>query len=80
MVRSFKPALTSLDIIAEARRRFRVPIAAYHVSGSYRMLWEAAGDDTVVRHALMMEVLTCIRRAGADMIITYFAKQAARGA
>lgn len=73
-----KPAVTSLDILAEARRRFSVPIAAYHVSGSYRMLWDSAGDNEAARRALMMEVLTCIRRAGADMIITYFAKEAAR--
>lgn len=73
-----KPATSSLDIIAEAHRRFSVPIAAYHVSGSYRMLWDSAGDDEAARCALMMEALTCIRRAGADMIITYFAKEAAR--
>ncbi len=73
-----KPAMTSLDILAEARRRFRIPLAAYHVSGSYRMLWDAAGDDEEARSALMMEALTCIRRAGADMIITYYARDAAR--
>lgn len=70
-----KPALPSLDILRAARERFPAPLAAYQVSGVYNMLWQAAeGED---RHRLMSEILTCIKRAGADMIVTYYAKQAA---
>lgn len=73
-----KPALGYLDIVAEARRHFGVPIAAYNVSGEYNMILAAAGDDAASRERLMIEMLTCIKRAGADMIITYFAADAAR--
>lgn len=72
-----KPALGSLDILWQARRRFDVPLAAYHVSGEYNMVLAAARDDPPAAHALMMELLTVIKRAGADMIITYYAKEAA---
>ena len=74
-----KPALGYLDIVAAARRQYSVPLAAYSVSGEYNMLLAAAGSDPDCRRRLMMETLTCIRRAGADMIITYFAAEAARG-
>ena len=73
-----KPALAYLDIVSKARQRFGVPIAAYNVSGEYNMILSAAGDDPALRRALMLEMLTCIKRAGADMIITYFAVEAAR--
>jgi porphobilinogen synthase len=72
-----KPALSSLDILARARRRFAVPIAAYNVSGEYTMLLKAAGQDPAHRTRLMIEALTCIKRAGADLIITYFSREAA---
>ncbi len=73
-----KPALGYLDIVAKARERFDAPIAAYNVSGEYNMILAAAGDDLASRRVLMLEMLTCIKRAGADMIITYFAADAAR--
>jgi porphobilinogen synthase len=73
-----KPDLTSLDIIAAARERFSVPIAGYNVSGIYNLVCAATADNQCERVGLMMEILTCVRRAGADLIITYFAKEAAR--
>jgi porphobilinogen synthase len=73
-----KPDLTSLDIIASARERFAVPIAGYNVSGIYNLVCASTADNPVERFCLMMEILTCVRRAGADLIITYFAKEAAR--
>lgn len=73
-----KPALTSLDIISQARQSFQVPIAAYDVSGTYSLFYNAAGTDLDQRNCMMMEILTCIRRAGADLIISYYAKEAAR--
>jgi len=72
-----KPALTSLDIIATARREFDVPVAAYNVSGEYNMILAAAGGDPQARNRLALEALTCIKRAGADLIITYFAREIA---
>jgi len=73
-----KPALAYLDIICRARQRFDCPIAAYNVSGEYMMV-NAAGDEGLVdTEATMMEVLTAIKRAGADIIITYFAKEMAK--
>jgi porphobilinogen synthase len=73
-----KPALPYLDIIALARQRFDVPIAAYQVSGEFSLI-EAAGKlGWVDRERTMLETLTAIRRAGADVILTYYAKQAAR--
>jgi len=73
-----KPALGYLDVVREARNRFDVPIAAYSVSSEYTMLLSASGGDPEARDQLVAEALTCIKRAGADMIITYFAKEAAR--
>ena len=71
-----KPALAYLDIICRARQRFDCPIAAYNVSGEYMMV-NAAGDQGLVdKQAIMTELLTSIKRAGADIIITYFAKEA----
>jgi len=72
-----KPALGYLDVVREARNRFDVPIAAYNVSGEYSMLLSASGGDPEVRDQLVVEALMCIKRAGADIIITYFAKEAA---
>jgi len=70
-----KPALAYLDIICRARQRFDCPIAAYNVSGEYMMVNVAGAQDLVDREAIMMEVLTAIKRAGADIVITYFAKE-----
>src|SRR3954447_19334554 len=73
-----KPALPSLDVLAEARRRFDVPLAAYQVSGEYSMLQAAIRNGWLDRDRVIMESLTSIRRAGAQLILTYFAKDAAR--
>lgn len=73
-----KPALGYLDIVALARQRFGVPIAAYNVSGEYNMIHTLAAGDADFRTRMMLETLHCIKRAGADMIITYFAADAAR--
>jgi porphobilinogen synthase len=73
-----KPAMPYLDIIQEARRRFPVPIAAYQVSGEFSMIVAAARNGWLDRERAMMESLTSISRAGADIILTYFAKDAAR--
>ncbi len=73
-----KPALSYLDVIRRARERFDCPIAAYNVSGEYMMLNAAADAGLLDRDTCMMEVLTSIKRAGADIILTYFAKKAAR--
>jgi porphobilinogen synthase len=73
-----KPALPYLDVIAAARERFDVPLAAYQVSGEYAMIEAAARNNWIDRERVMMESLTSIRRAGAQIILTYFAKDAAR--
>lgn len=73
-----KPALAYLDVIARAKATFDVPIAAYNVSGEYGMILAAAEKGWVDRETAMFEVLTSIKRAGADMILTYFAEEAAR--
>jgi porphobilinogen synthase len=73
-----KPALPYLDVIALARQKFNVPLAAYQVSGEYSMIVAAAERGWLDRERAMMESLTAIRRAGADVILTYFAKEAAR--
>ncbi|GBC99960.1 Delta-aminolevulinic acid dehydratase [bacterium HR17] len=72
-----KPALAYLDIIAAARERFEVPIAAYNVSGEYAMVKAAAQMGWLDEDRIVGEILTAIKRAGADLIITYFAKQVA---
>jgi porphobilinogen synthase len=72
-----KPALTYLDVIARVRDTFDVPVAAYNVSGEYAMVLAAAEKGWIDRDHAMMEMLLSIRRAGADMILTYFAKDAA---
>jgi len=73
-----KPALAYLDILARARQRFDLPLAAYNVSGEYAMVKAAARLGWLEEERVMMEVLTAIKRAGADIIITYHAKEAAR--
>ena len=72
-----KPALAYLDIIYRAKRRFRMPLAAYNVSGEYAMLKAAAREGWIDEKSAILEVLTAIKRAGADMIITYHAREAA---
>ena len=73
-----KPAVTYLDVIARVKDRFNYPTAAYHVSGEYAMLKAAARNGWIDEDRAMMETLTAIRRAGADIIITYYAREAAR--
>ncbi len=73
-----KPALAYLDIIAAARERFDVPIAAYNVSGEYAMVKAAAKMGWLDEDRIVWEILTAIKRAGADLIITYFAKDVAK--
>lgn len=73
-----KPAMPYLDLIREARTRFDVPLSAYQVSGEFAMIVAAAQKGWIDQERAMMESLTSIRRAGADFILTYFAKAAAR--
>src|SRR6266852_2531334 len=73
-----KPAMPYLDVISEARRRFDLPIAAYQVSGEYAMLQAAIRNGWLDRDRVILEALTSIRRAGAQLILTYFAKDAAK--
>ena len=73
-----KPAITYLDVIARVKAEFGVPTAAYHVSGEYSMLKAAAKNGWIDEPRAMMETLTSIRRAGADIIVTYYAREAAR--
>ncbi len=73
-----KPAMPYLDVLAAARARFEGPLAAYQVSGEYAMIEAAARNHWIDRERVMMESLTSIRRAGADIILTYYAKDAAR--
>jgi len=70
-----KPALAYLDIIYAARSQFNLPIAAYNVSGEYSMIKAAARNGWIDEKAATLEILTAIKRAGADLIITYFAKE-----
>ncbi len=72
-----KPALPYLDVIAKVREEFDLPVAAYNVSGEYAMVKAAALQGWLDEEKVMMEMLIAIRRAGADLILTYFAKQAA---
>jgi len=73
-----KPAVHYLDVIARVKDTFDFPTAAYHVSGEYAMLKAAARNGWVDERRAMLETLTSIRRAGADIIITYYAREAAR--
>jgi porphobilinogen synthase len=73
-----KPALPYLDVIAASRARFDLPLAAYQVSGEYAMIEAAARNNWIDRERVLMESLISIRRAGASIIVTYYAKEAAR--
>jgi porphobilinogen synthase len=73
-----KPAMPYLDILARARERYDVPLAAYQVSGEYAMIHAAARNGWLDLDRAMIESLTSIRRAGADFVLTYFAREAAR--
>jgi porphobilinogen synthase len=73
-----KPALAYLDVIYRVKQKFGYPVAAYNVSGEYSMIKAAGQNGWIDEERIMMEVLYAIRRAGADMILTYFAKEAAR--
>ena len=73
-----KPALAYLDVIWRVKERFGVPVAAYNVSGEYSMVRAAGANGWIDQERVMMEVLLGIRRAGADLVLTYFAKDAAR--
>ncbi len=72
-----KPALPYLDVLRRARERFDAPLAAYQVSGEYAMIAAAAERGWIDRRAAALESLTAIARAGADVVITYFAREAA---
>jgi porphobilinogen synthase len=72
-----KPAMTSLDVLAAVRRRVRLPLAAYHVSGEYSMVQAAASAGWIDGPAVALEQLTALKRAGADFILTYFAAEVA---
>jgi porphobilinogen synthase len=73
-----KPALPYLDVITRVKEAFGYPTAAYQVSGEYAMLKAAARNNWIDEDRAMVETLTAIRRAGADLIITYYAREAAR--
>jgi porphobilinogen synthase len=72
-----KPALSYLDVIHQVKQNYTVPVAAYNVSGEYSMVKAAAANGWINEDNVMMEILLSIKRAGADMIITYFAERAA---
>ena len=72
-----KPALPYLDLIRRIKERFDMPVAAYQVSGEYSMLKAAAANGWLEEERVMLETLTSIKRAGADIILTYFAKAVA---
>ena len=72
-----KPALAYLDVLSQARRMFGIPLAAYNVSGEYSMVKAAAENEWIDGRRITLEILTAIKRAGADMVITYHAKEAA---
>jgi len=73
-----KPALAYLDVIRRAKEEFDLPLAAYNVSGEFSMIKAAAKLGWIDGERAMMEVLTSIKRAGADIILTYFARDAAK--
>jgi porphobilinogen synthase len=74
-----KPATVYLDILKTLREQFDLPLAAYHVSGEYAMIKAAAQNGWIDEQRAMMETLTSIKRAGADIILTYYAREAIRG-
>jgi porphobilinogen synthase len=73
-----KPALAYLDVISDVKNAFHVPVAAYNVSGEYSLVKAAGRLGWIDEQRIMMEILTSIKRAGADLILTYFAKDAAK--
>jgi porphobilinogen synthase len=73
-----KPALPCLDILRRVKERFDVPLCAYQVSGEYAMIKAAAAKKWIDEPRAMIESLTCIKRAGADFILTYYAREAAK--
>jgi porphobilinogen synthase len=73
-----KPALSYLDLIAETKRRFNIPLAAYSVSGEYALVKGAAIQGWINEKDITEEILYSIKRAGANIIVTYFAKSAAK--
>jgi porphobilinogen synthase len=73
-----KPAMPYLDVISQARERFSAPLGAYQVSGEFSMIMAAIQNGWLDHDRAILESLTCIRRAGADFVLTYFAKPAAR--
>lgn len=73
-----KPALSYLDIIRHVKDRFQVPLAAYNVSGEFAMVKAAAAKGWIDERRVALEILTSIKRTGADMILTYYALDAAR--
>ena len=73
-----KPALAYLDVIAETKRRFNIPLSAYSVSGEYALVKAAANQGWIQENDVVLEILYAIKRAGADMMVTYFAKSAAK--
>jgi len=72
-----KPAMTYLDVVADLRRELDVPLCAYHVSGEYAMIKAAAANGWIDGEAVALEQLLAVRRAGADFVLTYFAKEIA---
>ena len=75
-----KPALAYLDVVRRVRDAVDVPVAAYNISGEYAMVEAAAAHGWIDREAAILETLTSIHRAGADVILTYWAAEAARAA
>jgi porphobilinogen synthase len=73
-----KPALAYLDVVRRVRDAVDVPVAAYNISGEYSMLEAAAAQGWIDREVAILETLTSIRRAGADIVLTYWASEAAR--
>jgi porphobilinogen synthase len=72
-----KPAVPYLDIVRMVKDRFDLPVAAYHVSGEYAMIKAAAERGWIDEQRVMLETLLCCRRAGADLVLSYYAKEAA---
>jgi porphobilinogen synthase len=73
-----KPAMTYLDIVYRVKQKFGYPVAAYNVSGEYSMIKAAAKNGWIDERRIVLELMLSIKRAGADMILTYFAKDIAR--
>ena len=72
-----KPAVPYLDVVRAVKERFELPLAAYHVSGEYAMIKAAAERGWIDEERVVLETLLCVRRAGADLVLTYYAKDAA---